>query len=113
MNKLLCVATLLSLSPLSALAGSTAAAAIRPGPSAVAPSVSQTAASGAGLAGAPSQAAPGLPQAPGQGATFASLPGAYKAALANGATPADDGTVQVTLNGVTLTVDREDNVVSR
>lgn len=113
MNKLLCVATLLSIAPVCAWAGSTASAAIRPGPSAVAPSVSQTAASGTAVGGSISQIGSGSPLSPSQGGTFASLPGAYKAALANGATPANDGTVQVTLNGVTLTVDREDTVVSR
>lgn len=44
---------------------------------------------------------------------FTVLPGAYRAAIANGAIPAGDGTVQVTINGATLTVDAKDAVVPR
>ncbi|MES2720044.1 MAG: hypothetical protein V4688_06090 [Pseudomonadota bacterium] len=105
-NNLLCVLVLVSA---SAVAGNAPVPAMRGGPSAVA-ATSQTLTNALQPGGA-SQGGAGAPAANVSG--FPILPGAYKAAIANGATPTADGTVQVTINGATLTVDAKDAVVPR
>lgn len=99
------VALTFALSPLSVFAGNAPAPSVRPGPAAVAAPISQV------NAGLNQQAAPATVQPTLKG--FSKLPGAYPAAIANGAQPAPDGTVEITINGVTLKIDSEDNVVSR
>jgi len=98
------VAMAFALSPLHVFAGNAPAPSVRPGPAAVAAPVSQVNAS-------LNQAAPVGAQPILRG--FSKLPGAYSAAIANGATPGPDGTVEITISGVTLKIDSEDNVVSR
>jgi len=98
------VVMVLASSPLSVFAGNAPAPSVRPGPAAVAAPISQVNAS-------LNQAAPVGAQPILRG--FSKLPGAYAAAIANGAIPAQDGTVEITISGVTLKIDSEDNVVSR
>lgn len=112
MNKFLGVGVLMSL-PLAALAGNTAAPSVRAGPSSVAPPTSQVAAANAPSTGGTSGASAPAPGVAPLGMSGSNLPGAYQAAIANGAVPAADGTVQVSLNGVPLTIDRENNIVPR
>lgn len=114
MKKTLAIVAVTAAIPASALAGNTAAASVRAGPAAVAPPVAQVQAASPGASGASGGAASSNAASPAAVPSltgFSTLPGAYQAAIANGAVPASDGTVQVTISGSTLTVDSADRVV--
>lgn len=86
-------------------AGNAPVVAMRAGPSPIAaPSQAQTGAVQVGASNA------GTPQTP---VSLTKLPGAYDAAIANGASPDGNGNVEITINGVDLTIDRKDAVVPR
>lgn len=109
MKKIFAISFAVVLMPVTAFAGNTAAPSIRPGTTSVAPPTSQVQAAfsslpSAGAAQGASTTVLGL-------GGVAVLPGAYQAALGNGATPASDGTVEVTISGVTLKVDAADKVM--
>lgn len=97
----LCV---LCLTPAVLLAGNAPVIALKAGPSPIAaPSQAQTAA----VKGDASIVAPQIP------ISFTELPGAYDAAIANGATPNSNGHVEISINGVEMTIDQKDAVVPR
>lgn len=99
----------LALVPIAASAGNAPVVAFRAGPSAVAaPSQAQTGAiqTGGSDAGQATQATQ-------VSVSFSRLPGAYDAAIANGAVPNANGNVEVTISDVSLTIDRKDAVVPR
>lgn len=50
------------------------------------------------------------PQAP---LSFTELPGAYDAAIGKGAKPDANSNVEISLNGVSFTIDSKDTVISR
>lgn len=101
----------LALVPVAASAGNAPVVAFRAGPSAVAaPSQAQT---GAIQTGAIQTGGSDAGQATQVSVNFSRLPGAYDAAIANGAVPNANGNVEVTISGASLTIDRKDAVVPR